>query len=32
MNCHKHCKDKVGLECKKRFSVSGGYLSLHPQP
>ncbi|KAJ8256626.1 hypothetical protein COCON_G00187780 [Conger conger] len=23
INCHRHCKDQVGLECKKRFKVSG---------
>ncbi|XP_064157196.1 RAS guanyl-releasing protein 1-like [Anguilla rostrata] len=32
INCHKHCKDKVGLECKKRFSVSGGSCPCTPNP
>ncbi|KAG5844525.1 hypothetical protein ANANG_G00163420 [Anguilla anguilla] len=32
VNCHKHCKDQVGLECIKRFKVSGGSCPCTPAP
>ncbi|KAI1893680.1 hypothetical protein AGOR_G00126190 [Albula goreensis] len=33
INCHRHCKDQVGLECnKKRFKVSGGSCPCTPAP
>ncbi|KAJ8372759.1 hypothetical protein AAFF_G00277020 [Aldrovandia affinis] len=30
INCHRHCKDQVGLECKKRFKVSVGSCPCTP--
>ncbi|XP_036392359.1 RAS guanyl-releasing protein 4 isoform X2 [Megalops cyprinoides] len=32
INCHRHCKDQVGLECKKRFKVSGSSCPCTPAP
>ncbi|KAL7878377.1 hypothetical protein AOLI_G00093510 [Acnodon oligacanthus] len=32
VNCHKHCKDLVAMECMKRFKVSGGSCPCTPGP
>uniref|UniRef100_A0AAY5EJU4 RAS guanyl releasing protein 4 n=1 Tax=Electrophorus electricus TaxID=8005 RepID=A0AAY5EJU4_ELEEL len=32
VNCHKHCKDLVTMECMKRFQVSGGSCPCTPGP
>uniref|UniRef100_A0A8B9JX21 RAS guanyl releasing protein 4 n=1 Tax=Astyanax mexicanus TaxID=7994 RepID=A0A8B9JX21_ASTMX len=32
VNCHKHCKDQVAMECLKRFQVSGGSCPCTPGP
>ncbi|XP_072550743.1 RAS guanyl-releasing protein 4 isoform X1 [Salminus brasiliensis] len=32
VNCHKHCKDLVAMECMKRFQVSGGSCPCTPGP
>ncbi|KAG7483855.1 hypothetical protein MATL_G00042770 [Megalops atlanticus] len=31
-NCHKHCRDQVGLECIKRYKVSGSSCPCTPSP
>uniref|UniRef100_A0AAY4DC33 RAS guanyl releasing protein 4 n=1 Tax=Denticeps clupeoides TaxID=299321 RepID=A0AAY4DC33_9TELE len=32
VNCHKHCKDQVDMECMKRFQVSGSSCPSTPAP
>lgn len=32
MNCHRHCKNLVGVECHKRHKVSGGSCPCTPAP
>ncbi|KAJ8402179.1 hypothetical protein AAFF_G00370440 [Aldrovandia affinis] len=32
VNCHKHCKDQVGLECMKRYKISASSCPSTPAP
>ncbi|XP_029923040.1 RAS guanyl-releasing protein 4 isoform X1 [Myripristis murdjan] len=32
MNCHRHCRDLVGMECTKKHKVSGGSCPCTPAP
>ncbi|XP_071768646.1 RAS guanyl-releasing protein 4 isoform X1 [Centroberyx gerrardi] len=32
VNCHKHCRDLVGMECLKKHKVSGGSCPCTPAP